>query len=60
MNLEIQILAGNTLMSRFHVGFEIELSLEVNCRLKANSKKILGPTAQVFFTIHFQSQLICT
>ena len=27
MNLQIQILAGNTLMSRFHVGFEIELPL---------------------------------
>ena len=27
MNLKIQILAGNTLMSRFHVGFEIELPL---------------------------------
>ena len=26
-NLKIQILAGNTLMSRFHVGFEIELPL---------------------------------
>ena len=24
-NLQIQILAGNTLMSRFYVGFEIEL-----------------------------------
>ena len=27
INLKIQILAGNTLMSRFHVGFEIELHL---------------------------------
>ena len=27
MNLKIQNLAGNTLMSRFHVGFEIELPL---------------------------------
>ena len=27
VNLRIQILAGNTLMSRFHVGFEIELPL---------------------------------
>ena len=27
-NSKIQILAGNTLMSRFHVGFEIELPLE--------------------------------
>ena len=27
INLKIQILAGNTLMSRFHVGFEIELPL---------------------------------
>ena len=27
MNLEIQILVGNTLMSRFHVSFEIELPL---------------------------------
>ena len=27
INLEIQILAGNTLMSSFHVGFEIELPL---------------------------------
>ena len=27
MNLKIQILAGNTLMLRFHVGFEIELPL---------------------------------
>ena len=27
MNLKIQILAGNTLMSRFHVGFEIVLPL---------------------------------
>ena len=26
-NLKIQILVGNTLMSRFHVGFEIELPL---------------------------------
>ena len=26
-NLKIQIFAGNTLMSRFHVGFEIELPL---------------------------------
>ena len=26
-NLKIQILAVNTLMSRFHVGFEIELPL---------------------------------
>ena len=26
-NLKIQILAGNTLMSKFHVGFEIELPL---------------------------------
>ena len=26
-NLKIQILAGNTLMSRFHVDFEIELPL---------------------------------
>ena len=28
MNLKIQILAGSTLMSRFHVSFEIELPLE--------------------------------
>ena len=28
MNLKIQILEGNTLMLRFHVGFEIELPLE--------------------------------
>ena len=28
MNLKIQILAGNTLMSIFHVGFEIELPLD--------------------------------
>ena len=28
VNLKIQILAGNTLTSRFHVGFEIELPLE--------------------------------
>ena len=28
MNLKIQILAGNTLMSRFHVSFEIELPLD--------------------------------
>ena len=27
MNLKIQLLAVNTLMSRFHVGFEIELPL---------------------------------
>ena len=27
MNSKIQILAGNTLMTRFHVGFEIELPL---------------------------------
>ena len=27
MSLKIQILAGNTLMTRFHVGFEIELPL---------------------------------
>ena len=27
MNLKIKILAGNTLMSRFHVDFEIELPL---------------------------------
>ena len=27
MNLKIQILAGSTLISRFHVGFEIELPL---------------------------------
>ena len=26
-NFKIQILAGNTLMSRFHVGFEIDLPL---------------------------------
>ena len=30
MNSKIQILAGNRLMSRFHVGFEIELPLEVS------------------------------
>ena len=29
-NLKIQILAGNTLKSRFHVGFEIELPLDTN------------------------------
>ena len=28
-NLEIQTLVGNTLMSRFHVGFEIELPLAI-------------------------------
>ena len=27
IHLKIQILEGNTLMSRFHVGFEIELPL---------------------------------
>ena len=27
INLKIQILAGNTLMSKFHVGFEIKLPL---------------------------------
>ena len=30
-NLKIQILAGNTLMSRFHVGFDIELPLGYVC-----------------------------
>ena len=40
MNLKIQILAGNTLMSRFHVGFEIELPLGIwksyhcSCKVK--------------------------
>ena len=34
-NLKIQILAGSTLMSRFHVGFEIELPLlEENVKFK--------------------------
>ena len=32
MNLKIQILAENTLMSRFHVGFEIELPLLASFR----------------------------
>ena len=38
MNLKIQILAENTLMSRFHVGFEIELPLD--CILKTLLKAI--------------------
>ena len=29
MNLKIQIFSGNTLMTRFHVGFEIELPLVI-------------------------------
>ena len=33
-NLKIQILAGNTLMSRFHVGFEIELPLVLAIQMK--------------------------
>ena len=33
MNLKIQILAGNTLMSRFYVGFEIELPLKLQMML---------------------------
>ena len=31
MKLKIKILAGNTLMSRFHVGFEIDLPLVSIC-----------------------------
>ena len=37
MNLKIQILAGNTLMSRFHVSFEIELPLVVFIDVRINS-----------------------
>ena len=37
MNLKIQILAGKTLMTRFHVGFEIELPLAPAPKLSENS-----------------------
>ena len=41
MNLKIQILAGNTLMSRFHVGFEIELPLAMCLELVDSFEKQL-------------------
>ena len=42
MNLKIQILAGSTLMSRFHVaGFEIELPLVISTNsVNQNSEQI--------------------
>ena len=39
-NLKIQILAGNTLMSRFHVGFEIELPLGM-CDITNNKNSLV-------------------
>ena len=41
MDLKIQILAGNTLMSRFHVGFEIELPL-VNSAYLEQEYRLIG------------------
>ena len=43
MNLEIQTLVGNTLMSRFHVGFEIELPLVVETHLQAEQCCCFSP-----------------
>ena len=37
MNLKIQNLAGNTLMSRFHVSFDIELPLVLTRKKDPNS-----------------------
>ena len=45
MNLKIKILAGNTLMSRFHVDFEIELPLiwiEIPSGLSLSSQVIVA------------------
>ena len=39
-NLKIQILAGNTLMSRFRVSFEIELPLVNNYSAKFGREKL--------------------
>ena len=39
-NLKIQIVAGNTSMLRFHVGFEIELHLKLFPAMESKSAKM--------------------